>query len=430
MTDRKNSAKNFLTGLLAALMICVLSLGGNRAVKAAEERSEEEIRKAVEAGRDSIVRIESVCWDGEEEVYKTKSFSGFVVSEDTSGIYIITVQKNLLYSSEEKEKIKAEYELEENARISEKIEVVFRGDLRVEANIFGVSEQRNLTVLKLNQAVNFENPLSFAKQNAADNTRIFLLSYPAVKDQKEAIYNIENVKIEQGNVKGYYKQDKIIFFNHDIQADTASAGGVLLDTDGAIAGLFLTSGEGEKGTAISAEELKSFLGTFHIAYQESAANAAEDQLPILPIALGGVIAALLLFFGSGLLKERRIRHETPKKNRANTQREETVQKKSKMETHQNVYLEYPAEKRVVMIHKAEFVIGRAQNADFILSESSGVSRKHACIQYNDKRFYLVDLQSKNYTYLNGVRLMPGEKKFLHDRDEIMAARERLIFHTR
>lgn len=46
----------------------------------------------------------------------------------------------------------AEYQIDNNVRIAEKIEVVFNGDLRVKASILGESEQRNLTVLKLEQS--------------------------------------------------------------------------------------------------------------------------------------------------------------------------------------------------------------------------------------------------------------------------------------
>ncbi len=44
--------------------------------------------------RDSIVRIESICWDGDNVIYQTKSFSAFVISKDTSGVYVVTANKN------------------------------------------------------------------------------------------------------------------------------------------------------------------------------------------------------------------------------------------------------------------------------------------------------------------------------------------------
>lgn len=48
----------------------------------------------------------------------------------------------------------------------------------------------------------------------------------------------------------------------------------------------------------------------------------------------------------------------------------------------------------------------------------GISRKHACIQRKGDRLELVDLDSRNGTFLNGKRLEPNQPAHLTHHDEI------------
>ena len=428
--------------MIIALLVLTGVLEKPQGICAAEEvKTEEEIIEGIEAYRNSIVHIESKCWDGKEKVYRSRSFSGFVVSKDSSGIYIVTVCDGLTYTSEEKEEIETEYELENNNNISEQIEVVFNGDLRVAAGIVEQSEQRNLTILKLNQNINFENAISFAKKNVSDKERVFLLSYPEFEKSQEAIYSAENVKIEKGTVTGLYKKSEIVFLRHDIKADSDSIGGPLLNDDGMVVGLLLRAKEKKSGAAVSGSEIKAFLDTFNVSYTEQEEKKEEKKFPIIQAVLGIIILilAVQVFLQVRKNHENSDREEEKKQNRkdkysARTVRDESLiaaktqgRKRKNSGVKVNARLEYPAEKRGITMQKATFVIGRAKEADFILAESQGISRKHACIQFDGKYFYLTDLKSTNHTFLNGSELKPGEKRVLKDGDEIMVAKERLIF---
>lgn len=418
------------------ILLLIFSMGIVQKGYAAEEKTENEILEELKGYRDSIVHIESKCWDGKEQIYRSRSFSGFVVSEDSSGVYIATTSRNLTYTQEDKENIEAEYQLENNSNISEQIEVVCNGDLRIEASIVGQSEQRNLAILRLNQNINFEHTLSFVKEESSDKDRIFLLSFPAF--EKKAIYNAGNVEITKGNITGKYKKNEIVFLKHDIEAESESTGGVLLNDDGMVAGLLLTA-KGEKdGTAISAKEMETFLDTLQIGYTEQKEAPAEKKIEIYQIVLGGVILILLLqvflqFRKNNASQERKEKKKRKGKDKYSTRtvKEEpaVVPKKQKKKANARVSarLEYPAQKRAITIEKSMFVIGRAKEADFILGDSQGISRKHACIQYDGNYFYLTDLKSTNHTYLNGAELKPGEKHALKNGDEIRIAKEKMIF---
>lgn len=415
MIEKRNTRKIFVSVSIIFMLFLCMNICNIETVRAKEtetQKTEKEVLEEVKSRRNSVVRVESICWDGEAEIFCTKSFSGCVVSKDTSGIYVVTIHNDLTYTSEEKKAIKTEYKLDNNVRISDKIEVVFSGDLRIKASIVGESEQRNLSILKLDQAINFENVSQFSKEDVFDKEKIFLLSYPKTDSEEKMVYNTENVNIMPGTVLNLYQEDEIVFFRHDIQTEDASVGGPLLNSDGLVVGMLLTSGEGQDSTAISGKSLKEFLNTFNIPYEEYEEVKEEKKLPILNIVLGVVIIILFLMVIIQLFK-----------NRA-AQRKDVSNSKKKI----HASLEYPAEKRSIQIHKKEFLIGRTKEADFVIQENKGISRKHACIEFDGKNFYLKDLKSTNHTFLNGRQVVPGEKQLLKNGDEIMVGKERLFFY--
>ncbi|MCD7884790.1 MAG: FHA domain-containing protein [Lachnospiraceae bacterium] len=448
------------------LFVIIFSLAFNFFGSAQEEteKTEEQMIRELRERCGSIVRVESICWDGESVIYGTKSFSGFVVTNDTSGAYVLTIQDGLTWTTEEKEEIRSQYALEDNARISEKIEVVFEGDLRIEASSAGESEQRNLTALKLSQSVQFETVLIFAAESASKDSQIFLLSFPESVREAGDPYNSENVQITQGTVTKIYQENGNEFLKHDIPTDTESFGGPLLDEDGSIVGLLLTSGE-DGGTAVSAETIKSFLDTFEISYEEKITESRKQGIPILNIVLGVVAAVLLAAvilrgrkavpaadgrgevqngFAPGSdkessgrkgLKKGKLRQKGSQKGesgRKGLQKGKPGRKGSESadfgQKEKTARIDYPDARRAAIIGKAVFVIGRSEESDFAIPESRAVSRRHAVIQREGSCFYLTDLQSSNHTFLNGRQLVPDQKYALNDGDEIVIGKERLFFY--
>ncbi|MCU0497276.1 MAG: FHA domain-containing protein [Anaerolineae bacterium] len=86
-----------------------------------------------------------------------------------------------------------------------------------------------------------------------------------------------------------------------------------------------------------------------------------------------------------------------------------------------------SESPVVLLPVNELVLGRLDPASgdipgFDLSPYAayqmGISRRHAVIRREMDQLFLVDLGSRNGTFLNGKRLSPHESYKLHDGDEI------------
>lgn len=62
--------------------------------------------------------------------------------------------------------------------------------------------------------------------------------------------------------------------------------------------------------------------------------------------------------------------------------------------------------RTITLHKAKTTIGRGPENDVTLDDSK-VSRRHAQIEVNEDRCLILDLKSRNGTFLDETRLLPG-----------------------
>ena len=263
--------------------------------------------------------------------------------------------------------------------------------------------------------------------------QIFLLAYPESASDG-AVYNAENVSITEGTLLDTWKDDELEFFKHDITADAFCTGGLLLYKDGTIAGVFLTGKGDAEGTAISSDSLKTFLTTLKVPFNEHKKVIVKKKSPILNIVLGIVIFILLIMTIVRAVKGNLSQTSGDEKPHPAVSKKQNRKKKSRNNTSSpqapmvQASIEYPADKRIVMIRKPYFLIGRTSDVDFILSENKGISRKHACIRYENQNFYLSDLDSTNHTYLNNSELNPGEMRILKNGDRIGVGKETLIFY--
>ncbi|QNM05616.1 FHA domain-containing protein [Qiania dongpingensis] len=78
----------------------------------------------------------------------------------------------------------------------------------------------------------------------------------------------------------------------------------------------------------------------------------------------------------------------------------------------------------------ETLIGKSPDADFCIPDNRAVSRHHASILMDEGEYYLVDHNSTNSTYLNGMRLDPGDEYRLCHGDGFVLADEPFQFMIR
>ncbi|MDO4634024.1 MAG: FHA domain-containing protein [Eubacteriales bacterium] len=412
-----------LSFLLVISMQCVCS-------------AEESVTETVKPFRDSIVRVESICWNGSDKIYAKKSFSGVVISADTSGnVYLLTVNKNLSFTQEEKEKLRVANGLEERDRVEDKIEVIFGGDIREKASVIGESAQRNLTILKPDKAVKFEHIPKLETKRVGAGEKISLLSFPLQMEQDGTPYSGVHVPVLEGVAGDSYLQDNIMYFRHNLATDEGAFGGLLLNASGNMIGVLQTSAnENRAGAAISTEAIRDFLKTYNVGWQDYEKEVKKRKVPVLNVILGIILLVLASLNVRSAISNRKLMKGTsgddivPELSQGFGKYAPLGGNGAYDTGMRRAFLEYPAENRQVQITKPNFLIGRMGTCDLVLSNASGASRKHAMIEYDHDNYYVTDMNSTNHTYVNGSCLRSGQRMELKDGDEITAGHENMVFH--
>ncbi len=94
----------------------------------------------------------------------------------------------------------------------------------------------------------------------------------------------------------------------------------------------------------------------------------------------------------------------------------------------DAYLYHSETGESIAVTKEKFIIGKSsEGVDYRIDGNTNVSRKHAMITRSYDDYYIEDLGSTNCTYVNGVRITPGNKQILETNDVIYLADEEFIF---
>ena len=85
----------------------------------------------------------------------------------------------------------------------------------------------------------------------------------------------------------------------------------------------------------------------------------------------------------------------------------------------------------INISKENFKIGRERaRVDYCISDNTAIGRHHATIIVRNGDAYLVDQNSRNFTFVNDVKVSPNVETKLKDGDKISFADEVYTYHTR
>lgn len=87
-------------------------------------------------------------------------------------------------------------------------------------------------------------------------------------------------------------------------------------------------------------------------------------------------------------------------------------------------------KEVIRVNKAVFRLGKERSyVDYFVTNNNAVSRSHADIITRGKRCFVLDLNSKNKTYING-RAIPAQSECeIYDGDHLTLGNEEFVFNA-
>ena len=83
----------------------------------------------------------------------------------------------------------------------------------------------------------------------------------------------------------------------------------------------------------------------------------------------------------------------------------------------------------VVISAPSFTIGKERSrVNYCISDNTSVSRCHARISRKGSQYFVADLNSTNFTFVYGVKVVPGQEVALKDNDTVRFADEDFEFH--
>lgn len=83
----------------------------------------------------------------------------------------------------------------------------------------------------------------------------------------------------------------------------------------------------------------------------------------------------------------------------------------------------------ISVNKPVFRIGKERSyADYFVTNNNTVSRSHADIITREKKCFVIDLNSKNKTYINGQPIPVQQETEIFDGDSLRLANEEFVFH--
>ena len=82
----------------------------------------------------------------------------------------------------------------------------------------------------------------------------------------------------------------------------------------------------------------------------------------------------------------------------------------------------------IQIRKQMFKIGKERvKVDYCITDNNTISRVHVQIAYRDGDYYITDMKSTNYTYVNGNKLAANQETKLRNGDKIKLSDEEFEF---
>lgn len=82
----------------------------------------------------------------------------------------------------------------------------------------------------------------------------------------------------------------------------------------------------------------------------------------------------------------------------------------------------------IRIYREVFTLGKDHHkADYCISGNGAVSRLHAHIRCRGGTYYITDINSTNFTFVNGQKITPNQEVKLSSGDKILLADEEFVF---
>ena len=321
----------------------------------------------------------------------------------------------------------------------------------IDAELIATDRKRDLAILITDYDKN-EYLYLILPDDVRQGDKVFALGNPSTQDAKVFEFNItdgivNNIKYD--TFKGEKLDINAEVLLHSATINPGNSGGPLVTSNGAVAGVnsFYYNAGNNLYFAIHVGELIDFLKENDIKYKT---KSRDDSLGmnkttlIILISAGGFLLllgiVLIFIFRSKSLKKRsgssrqayqpqgppvQPRQVIQPQSRALPNIEKTVQfgtPGSSAPQSGSAYLLYQGKR--IPVNTGNFIVGRGLNSNVVLDDVQA-SRQHFVIITEGNNYTLKDLNSRNGTFLNGIKISTS---VLKNSDVIKAGSSTIIFN--
>lgn len=319
---------------------------------------------------------------------------------------------------------------------------------------------------------------------------VYALGFPyAVRyDRNTVMYDQDDVTMSSGSIANNKTHNDIQVIEHDCLITGNNCGGPLINSSGYVIGINEQQKDGRYYCSVDCAELVRILDALGIAYSKVTTSEYEvmnnstegittqevviqdnsdlfDQIPLSIIIIGAgivlvlitlLIIMIILLIGQknrsknndDKVKDSRKEKEEPPRpkpvlapdyhanetvmlsggNGSETSVLDTGSSSSMYESYGTLVRKSNNENCV--IDKPYFSIGKdSLHVNFCIKDNSSISRQHASIESSNGITSIKDNNSTNGTFVNNVRLIPGQAQIIQNGDMIKLANEEFIYRS-
>lgn len=407
----------------------------------------------------------SYIYESDNVTYEISKTGGVLIGTKAGGAnQVISCLDNVVLSDDEKTNLcnSCNIKPEDVDKVKPVIKVSLNDvELDFMATEATRSEELNLVVLNLSQSVR------------GSDYAVFNLEKDAYRKKQDVIlYDLQGRKYD-GKLGNTIENSSNLYLEYSLSEDIYTDGCGIYNKDGEFLGLCQENNRIGQNVAISADSIAGILDHINVDYEvadhEDYSGKAKELEGMLEIwkkrTLIFFIATIVFLVATIVLT---IYIIVDKKKRKKLAREkEEIEKKKAPKNHEpynpntvnaNDYVQginlagfAPSSKKIEMnledtnvlqnsekklifvnehkqyqieINTFPAVIGKDKKQSDYEILNPMISRKHLSVYHNNGRYQIVDLNSKNGTFLNGKRLAPATGYDIHAGDELVLANER------
>ncbi len=260
--------------------------GGELAEEAEEDAAGESSTEPVyvtnvNEAKNGVVQVNYVYVDDNEKSHIVKGGTGFLIGYPDKTEYVLTCAHTLELTSEQK---KAAFKYlkvpkDKYDDVNLEIEVVVENDVTTSATLVSKSDELDLAVLSLSQAIHTRTPLSIRTSESGKASdlpyevadRVYSLGFPdeIIFKTNEKCYSNDRVVMSSGDIVNLTTINDIQTIQHSAEVGNNNCGGPLIDAEGNVIGINSLSADGKYFCAVDSTVLVKLLDALGLEYSKT-----------------------------------------------------------------------------------------------------------------------------------------------------------------